>query len=219
MDRENQGATAGQLERLDSGKTEGENRTRMKRSWMTVTTITTRFRKAENKGGNKGGGGGGHGTKTESFQHTNTPKKLRSWNQRKLGGSQRARGRKRGRWPFRLTTGGMRLSGNVGVDQVSRGRKRRNPSNRNRMVLFLVTKGIMQTGWIRDKAGNWYYCNTEKRREIRQNADRMAPRHCRWKLVLPDSGRRNDGCGLAKDRRQMVLFRNGRSRSIHVQPD
>ena len=26
---------------------------------------------------------------------------------------------------------------------------------------YFDDKGIMQTGWIRDMAGNWYYCNTE----------------------------------------------------------
>ena len=27
---------------------------------------------------------------------------------------------------------------------------------------YFDDKGIMQSGWICDKAGNWYYCNTEK---------------------------------------------------------
>lgn len=49
LDRENQGATAGQL-KLWKEKLVVETEP-YERSWMTVTTITTRFRKAGNKGG------------------------------------------------------------------------------------------------------------------------------------------------------------------------
>ena len=59
-----------------------------------------------------------------------------------------------------VLTGGMRLSGmwawiKYPVDGSG------NPSDRTGWYYF-SDKGIMQTGWIRDKAGNWYYCNTEK---------------------------------------------------------
>lgn len=155
LDRENPRATAGQLEAaLEKLKEKTEPYEKI---------LDDRYnhydeiQEGGNKGGNKGGGGGGHGTKQNPF-NTNTPKSYVVGTNGNWVEVSAPEGEER-QMAFVLT-GGMRLSGMwAWIKYPADGSG--NPSDRTGWYYF-SDKGIMQTGWIRDKAGNWYYCNTEK---------------------------------------------------------
>lgn len=105
-----------------------------------------------NKGGGKGGGGGGGGSKRAPFSGT-APLSYQIGVNGNWVESTGPSGEKQMSF---VLNGGTRLSGmwaNLYDPQETQ------PKDRG--WYYFDDKGIMQSGWIRDMAGNWYYCNTE----------------------------------------------------------
>ncbi len=105
-----------------------------------------------NKGGSKGGGGGGGGTKKAPFNGTAPGSYQIGTNGNWIESTGPAGERQ---LSFRLN-GGDLLSGMWAHLKYPEGAQ----AAGNGWYRF-DTKGIMQSGWITDEAGNWYYCNTE----------------------------------------------------------
>ena len=105
-----------------------------------------------NKGGSKGGGGGGGGTKKAPFNGTAPGSYQIGTNGNWIESTGPAGERQ---LSFQLN-GGTLLSGMWAHLKYPEGAQ----AAGNGWYRF-DTKGIMQSGWITDEAGNWYYCNTE----------------------------------------------------------
>ena len=106
-----------------------------------------------NKGGNKGGGGGGKGTKGKPFNST-APKSYLIGTNGIWVESTGPAGEKQ--LSFRLN-GGSCLS-----DMWARLEYPDMDQSEGNGWYRFNHQGIMQTGWLRDATGNWYYCNTEQ---------------------------------------------------------
>ena len=183
LDRENPRATAGQLEEaLEKLKEKTEPYEEI---------LDDRYNHYDdiqdngNKGGNKGGGGSGSGSKQNPF-NTKRPESYTlgtngNWVEisAPVGGERQI--------AFVLN-GGMRLSGMwAWIKYPADGSG--NISDRTGWYHF-NDKGIMETGWIRDESGNWYYCNTEK--EGRFGKMQTGWRHDgadgNWYYLIPEGG-------------------------------
>ena len=183
LDRENPRATAGQLEEaLEKLKKKTEPYEKI---------LDDRYNHYDdiqdngNKGGNKGGGGSGSGSKQNPF-NTKRPESYTlgtngNWVEisAPVGGE---------RQMAFVLNGGMRLSGMwAWIKYPTDGNG--NISDRTGWYHF-NDKGIMETGWIRDESGNWYYCNTEK--EGRFGKMQTGWRHDsadeNWYYLIPEGG-------------------------------
>lgn len=105
-----------------------------------------------NKGGSKGGGGGGGGSKRAPFAGTAPLSYQIGTN----GNWVESTGPSGERQLSFVLNGGTRLSGMWAKLHYPEGTR---PDDSG--WYYFDDKGIMQSGWIRDMAGNWYYCNTE----------------------------------------------------------
>lgn len=105
------------------------------------------------KGGSKGGGGGGGGSKRAPFAGTAPESYLIGTN----GNWVESTGPAGERQLSFVLNGGTSLSGMWAKLVYPQGSR---PEDSG--WYYFDDKGIMQSGWICDKAGNWYYCNTEK---------------------------------------------------------
>ena len=108
-----------------------------------------------NKGGSKGGGGGGGGgggSKKTPFTGT-APLSYRIGTNGNWEESVGPSGEKQMSF---VLNGGMRLN-----DMWARLTYPEGARPEDSGWYYFDEKGIMQSGWICDKAGNWYYCNTE----------------------------------------------------------
>lgn len=105
-----------------------------------------------NKGGSKGGGGGGGGSKRAPFAGTAPLNYQIGTN----GNWVESTGPSGERQLSFVLNGGTRLSGMWAKLYYPEGAGQEDSG-----WYYFDDKGIMQTGWIRDMAGNWYYCNTE----------------------------------------------------------
>ena len=100
-------------------------------------------------GGSSGGGGGtGRGTSDKPFIPT-APKTY------SVGGNGNWEQHADGRWSFVLN-GGIRLTSKWGKLEYTYGDRSADG------WYHFNSYGLMDTGWFKDEAGNWYYCNTEK---------------------------------------------------------
>ncbi len=106
-----------------------------------------------NKGGSGGGGGGGGGTRKDPFKNT-PPKSYRVGTNGSWIESRGPSGEKL--MSFRLN-GGKQLTNMWAQLEYPEG----SDTSGNGWYRF-NEKGIMQSGWISDESGKWYYCNTEK---------------------------------------------------------
>lgn len=106
-----------------------------------------------NKGGNKGGGGGGSGSKGKPFNST-APKSYLIGTNGVWVETTGPAGEKQ--LSFRLN-GGMNLS-----DMWAKLEYPEEAQSGGNGWYRFNHYGIMQTGWITDATGNWYYCNTEQ---------------------------------------------------------
>ena len=109
--------------------------------------------KGGNKGGSKGGGGGGGGSKQAPFAGTAPESYLIGTN----GNWVESTGPSGERQLSFVLNGGTSLSGMWARLKYPEGSRSGDSG-----WYYFDDKGIMQSGWICDKAGKWYYCNTEK---------------------------------------------------------
>lgn len=183
LDRENPKATAGQLEEaLDKLK---------EKTAPYEEILDDRYNHYDdiqdngNKGGNKGGGGSGRGSK----QNPINTKRQESFTLGTNGNWVEVSAPEGGeRQMAFMLNGGMRLSGMwAWIKYPADGSG--NISDRTGWYHF-NDKGIMETGWIRDESGNWYYCNTEKEGNFGklQTGWRHDGADGNWYYLIPTNG-------------------------------
>ena len=109
-----------------------------------------------NKGGSKGGGGGGGGGGGSSKKTPFTGTAPLSYRIGTNGNWEESVGPSGEKQMSFVLNGGMRLN-----DMWARLTYPEGARPEDSGWYYFDEKGIMQSGWICDKAGNWYYCNTE----------------------------------------------------------
>ncbi|WP_349769081.1 hypothetical protein [Hungatella sp.] len=183
LDRENPKATAGQLTAaLDRLKDKTDPYEKI---------LDDRYNHYDdiqdngNKGGNKGGGGSGSGTRQNPY-NTKLPESYVVGTNGNWVEVSAPEGQER-QMAFVLT-GGMRLSGMwAWIKYPADGST--SISDRTGWYHF-NDKGIMETGWIRDESGDWYYCRTEKEGNFgkMQTGWHHDAADGNWYYLIPSSG-------------------------------